>query len=274
MTRNFAVLPIIAILVLISLPLFIMYGFLILDTVTDAPPGSLIPTSFTLRHWDFLFHGTAIGSVWPATRNSLILAFSMVAIVLSISSTAGYAISRLNLPFRRFFLAGILVMHAFPAVTLIIGTFLVLNFTGLYDSMIGVILVKGTLFLPFGIWVMKGFYDAVPWEIEMAGVQDGASRFTVWRRLILPQIKPGLVALGVFAFIDGWSEYLLPRILSPSSDFRVLSVFLNELSNADALTFDFNLFKSVGLFYTLPIILLFIIFQNKLMNIFGGGTKG
>ncbi|WP_235924087.1 carbohydrate ABC transporter permease [Pseudoroseicyclus tamaricis] len=274
MTRNFSTLPLVALLTLVSLPLMVMYGFLILDTVTDAPPGELWPDRFTLEHWRFLFDTSVVGNVWQAAGNSLILALSMMVIVLSLSTTAAYAISRLHLPYRRLFLGGILVMHAFPAVTLLIGVFFVLNFTGLYNSMIGVILVKGALMLPFGIWIMKGFYDAVPWEIEMAGVQDGASRFTVWRRLILPQVKPGLVALGVFSFLDGWGEYLLPRILAPGSEMTVLSVFLNELIAGDQLGFDFNLFKSVGVFYTLPVVLLFIIFQDRLMNIFGGGTKG
>lgn len=274
MTRNFSTIPFIIVITLISMPLMVMYGFLILDTFTDAPAGELWPDRFTLKHWRFLYDFSEVGNVWVATFNSLTLAVSMAVIVLSVSSTAAYAISRLHLPFRRFFLAGILVMHAFPAVTLLIGTFFVLNFSGLYNTMIGVILVKASLMLPFGIWIMKGFYDTVPWEIEMAGVQDGASRFTVWRRLILPQVKPGLVALGVFAFLDGWGEYLLPSILAPGSDMQVLSIFLNDLIAAERVGYDFNLFKSVGVFYTLPVVVLFVIFQNRLMNIFGGGTKG
>ena len=123
------------------------------------------------------------------------------AIVLAVSSTAGYALSRLNLPFRGFFLAGVLILHAFPTITLIVAIFLILQMVGLYNTLIGVILVKASLELPLGLWIMKGFYDTVPWEIEMAGIQDGADRFTVWRRLVLPQVKPGLLALGVFSFL-------------------------------------------------------------------------
>ncbi|GGB28862.1 carbohydrate ABC transporter permease [Allosediminivita pacifica] len=274
MTRNFALFPLMVVIILVSLPLMTMYGFLILDTFTDAPPGELWPDEFTLRHWRFLWDMSAAGNVWMATLNTAVLALSMVAVVVPVSSLAGYAISRLNLPYRRFFLAGILVMHAFPAVTLLIGVFFVLKFTGLYNTMIGVILVKGALMLPFGIWIMKGFYDAVPWEIEMAGVQDGASRLTVFWRLIVPQVKPGLVALSVFAFLDGWGEYLLPRVLAPGSEMTVMSVLLNQLIAGDDIGFDFNLFKTVGVFYTLPVIALFVIFQNRLMTIFGGGTKG
>ena len=274
MTRNFAAWPIILLLTVLSLPLFIMYLFLLVDTFSNTAPGSLLPNEFTLEHWRFLIDPTITGDVWKPTLTTVIFSASLMIIVVSVSATAGYALSRLALPFRRFVLSGIMVMHAFPSVTLIIGVFLVLQFAGLYNSLIGVILVKASLMLPFGIWIMKGFYDAVPWEIEMAGVQDGASRFTVWRRIILPQVKPGLLSLALFAFIDGWSEYMLPRILAPSSDFEVLSMYLNTVSDPNSSTYNFNIFKSVGLFYTLPVLALFVLFQNRLMNIFGGGTKG
>lgn len=274
MTRNYSNWPIILVLLLISAPIIVMYAFLLIDTVTTSPPGSAIPNGFTLSHWRFLIDPTTTGDVWGPTLTTILFTASIVLIVLGVSSTAGYALSRLNMPFRRFFLGGILVMHAFPLVTLIIGVFLVLQFVGLYNTLTGVVLVKAGLMLPFGIWIMKGFYDTVPWEIEMAGVQDGASRFTVWRRLILPQVKPGLFALALFAAIDAWGEYMLPRILAPSADFEVLSIYLNTVSDPDSTTYNFNLFKSVGLFYTLPILALYAIFRDRLMNIFGGGTKG
>ncbi|MFZ2099493.1 MAG: carbohydrate ABC transporter permease [Oricola sp.] len=274
MTRNFSIWPIVLILLVISLPLITMYAFLVLGTVTAAAPGTLMPTEFTLRNWRFLFDASVAGNIWLATLNTFIFAGSIMVINVTAATTCAYAVSRLNLPFRRFFLSSILVMHGFPSVTLIIGVFLVLQYTGLYDTMIGVILVKATLVLPLGIWIMKGFYDSVPWEIEIAGVQDGASRFTVWRKLILPQVRPGMVALGLFSFLDGWGEYVLPRILAPTNDFRVLSIVLELVGNPDRTNFDFDLFKAIGLFYTLPILVIFMFFQHRLMNIFGGGTKG
>lgn len=144
---------------------------------------------------------------------------------------------------------------------------------GLYNTLIGVILVKASLELPFGIWIMKGFYDTVPWEIEMAGIQDGASRFQVWTKLVLPQVKPALFALGIFSFLAGWSEFILPLVLAPDNNVQMLSVYLAALI-ADDNNFDMALFKSVGVFYVMPVIILFVFFQNKLMNIYSGGTKG
>jgi len=273
-SSNFRAWPIVLALAIVSAPLVLMYAYLFIDTVTDSAAGSLLPNEFTLRHWDFLWQ-TRPGkpSIWLVALNTLVFATSTTLIVLAVSSTAGYVLSRLNLPGRGFFLAGVMVLHAFPSVTLIIAIFLVLQMVGLYNSLAGVILVKAALDMPLGIWLMKGFYDTVPWEIEMAGVTDGASRFTVWRRLVLPQVMPALAALGLFAFLSGWSEYILPQVLAPASNVQVLSVYLAGLI-ADDNNFDLNLFKAVGVFYIVPVLILFLFFQRHLMNIYGGGSKG
>ena len=274
MSHNFKNWPIVTGLTLVTIPILFMYVFLFVDTVTDTRPGEMIPNRFTLEHWRFLWENIeGKASVWLAMLNTMIFASSVTLIVLSVSSTASYAISRLNIPFRKEFMAGILMLHAFPSITLIIAISLILQMVGLYNTLIGVIIVKATLQLPLGIWIMKGFYDSVPWEIEMAGIQDGASRFTVWYRLVLPQVRPGFFALGLFSFLEGWSEYILPAVLAPANDVQMLSVYLASLI-ADDQHFDFNLFKSVGLFYAIPVIIFYLFFQDKLMNIYGGGTKG
>ena len=264
-----------ALLGLLSLPLAIMYVYLFVDTFTDTEAGSLIPSSINFDHWRFLWERPQTGRVgfWTVAWNTLVFATVTSTAVVAISLTAAYALSRIDMPFRRFFLAGLIVLHAFPTITLIIAIFLILQFLGLYNTLVGVILVKAALELPFGIWIMKGFYDTVPWEIEMAGVQDGASRFTVWWKLVLPQVQPGLVALGVFSFLSAWSEFILPQVLAPSGSSQVLSTYLSNLILDDRAP-DFNLFKAVGVFYVMPVIVIYLVFQNRLMNIYGGGSKG
>lgn len=273
-STNFKSWPVILALGIVSAPLILMYVYLFVDTVTNTARGSLIPSSFTLEHWGFLWtRRPGQPSIWQVALNTLIFATCTTLIVLFVSSTAGYVLSRLNVPGRGYFLAGVMVLHAFPSVTLIIAIFIVLQLVGLYNSLIGVILVKAALDLPLGIWLMKGFYDTVPWEIEMAGIADGASRFTVWRRLVLPQVGPALAALGLFAFLSGWSEYILPQVLTPGNNVQVMSVYLANLISDDN-NFDLNLFKAVGLFYVVPVLILYLFFQKHLMNIYGGGSKG
>lgn len=263
------------ILTLISAPLVIMYVFQIVDSFTTRAPGSIIPNGITFEHWRFL--GGPIRpntpNVWELAFNTLVFASVTALLVTMVSLTAGYALSRLAMPGRAFFLGGLIVLHAFPTITLIVAVFLVLQYMGLYDSLTGVILVKVAFELPFGIWIMKGFYDTVPWEIEMAGIADGASRFTVWRRLVLPQVQPGLAALLIFSFLSGWSEFILPLVLAPGNAPQVLATYLAALIADDRFA-DFSLFKAVSIFYAAPVLIIYIVFQRKLMNIYGGGTKG
>lgn len=273
-SANFSSVPVILVLGLLSLPLVLMYAYLFIDTISNSEAGSLIPNEFTLDHWSFLWE-TKPGkpNIWLVTLNTFVFTCVITTVILLVSSMAGYVLSRLNVPARGFFLAGVMVLHAFPSVTLIIAIFIVLQYIGLYNSQLGVILVKAAIDLPLGIWLMKGFYDTVPWEIEMAGVVDGASRFTVWRRLVLPQIRPAVMALGLFSFLSGWSELILPQVLAPGAQVQVLSVYLASLI-ADDNNFDFATFKAVGVFYVIPVLILYVFFQKHLMNIYGGGTKG
>lgn len=267
--------PVVVILTALSAPLVIMYVYQVIDTVTTTPPGSIIPDGVTLRHWRFLGGPIAqdAPSVWELSLNTLIFATSTALVVSAVSLTAAYALSRLVMPGRGLFLGGLIVLHAFPTITLIVAVFLILQFMGLYDTLTGVILVKVAFELPFGVWIMKGFYDSVPWEIEMAGVTDGASRFTVWRLLVLPQVQPGLAALLIFSFLSGWSEFILPLVLAPANAPQVLATYLASIIADDRLA-DFSLFKAVSIFYALPVLAIYLIFQKKLMNIYGGGTKG
>ncbi len=275
MRHSFRNWPILLVLAVFSAPLILMYVHKLVEAVTDTRPGSLIPDRFTLEHFRFLWEITDSerGSIWYVTLNTFVFVTATALIVTAISVTAGYALSRPRFPARRFFLGGLIILHAFPTVTLIIAIFLILQLLGLYDTLLGVFIVKTALELPFGIRIMKGFYDSVPWEIEMAGVQDGASRGMVWWKPVLPQVQPGLAALLIFFFLPGCSEYVLPLVLAPGSDAQVLSNYLASLISYDGIA-DFNLFKAVGLFYAVPVMLIYVIFQKSLMNIYGGGTKG
>ena len=263
------------ILLIFSTPLLIMYTFQVLESIARPQPGSLLPGKLDVSNWRFLWERIDLGrpSIWTVTLNTFLFASTTAFLVSSLSATAAYALSRLNMPGRPYFLGGLIILHAFPTITLIIAIFIILQFLGLFDSLLGIILVKSALELPFGVWIMKGFYDNVPWEIEMAGVQDGASRVRVWWELVLPQVKPGLAALLIISFLSGWSEFVLPLVLAPGTGAQVLSNYMNAVIQDDT-TADFGLFKAIGMFYSIPVVIIYLFFQKQLMNIYGGGSKG
>lgn len=267
--------PILTALVLVSLPLVIMYAYQVIDSFASPAPGSLIPGPIDVSNWRFLWEplDSTRPSVWIVTLNTFIFASMTSLTVCAVSLTAGYALSRLSIPARGFYLGGLIILHSFPSITLIIAHFLILQYIGLYDTLAGVILVRVAFELPLGVWLMKGFYDSVPWEIEMAGVQDGASRFHVWWALVLPQIKPGIAALALLVFLQAWGEFVLPAVLAPGARAPMLATFMNSVIADESFT-DFGLYKAIGIFYAAPVIVVYLIFQKQLMNIYGGGTTG
>lgn len=275
MTANARIWHLVLILAIFSMPLVIMYVFQVVESIAEPDPGSLFPGSIDVSNWRFLWEKIDEGrpSIWVVTLNTFFFASMTAVTVTALSTTAGYALSRLNMPGRPYYLGGLIILHAFPTITLIIAIFIILQFLRLFDTLLGIILVKAALELPFGVWIMKGFYDTVPWEIEMAGVQDGASRARVWWELVLPQVKPGLAALLIISFLSGWSEFVLPLVLAPGSGTQVLATYMNAVIQDDT-TADFGLFKAIGMFYSIPVIIIYLLFQKQMMNIYGGGTKG
>ena len=239
-----------------------------------------------LQNWRFLWNpdvadalkgasgvGTKFPSVWSAFFNSLAIAGAQMALVVVVSTLAGYYISRFAFAGRPLFLQGLLVLHAFPAMTLIIPIFLMMYWVGLQDRLLGVILVITALELPFAIFVMKGFFDAVPWEIEMSAMTDGASRRQAFLHVVLPQVKVGMLAIAIFAFLRGWEEYVFVRTLLVAKANWTMSLYL-FWTITDVMGVDYALVSAVGVFYVLPSVVLYTFTQKYLTQMTIGGIKG
>ncbi len=264
-----------ALLLVIGLSLPILGGFvwLLLAGWFDRIHGLIPVGRLALDNWRFLWE--EIGGRPPvlvALRNSLVFAAVVATAEVLIASMAAYAISRLSFPGRTVYLGLVLVLHAFPAVSLLIAIFYILRLLGLFDTLIGVILVKTALELPLGIWLMKGFFDNLSWEMEMAALVDGMSRWTLFWKIALPMVRPGVLALATFALLSAWGEFILPFTFIVSSRSQTLAIYLQSfLSEAFA---DYGMVAAVGLFYAAPVIALFLLGQRYLLNIYAGGVKG
>jgi inositol-phosphate transport system permease protein len=268
----------IVVLVLFTLPILILYTWLLYSSFFPRMEGLRPIGAFTLDNWRFLWSPNSVPqlagrSIWALTFNTFIFAISVALTVVLVSSMAGYALSRLAFPGRRTFLSGVLILHSFPSVTLLIATFIVLRSIGLFDQLLGVILVKAAFEIPFGVWIMKGFFDTVPWEMEMAALVDGAGRVRTWWRVMMPLVKPGILALGLLSFVTGWNEFLLPFVFMPSGSQETLSTLVRSILGEGRFV-DYGLLTAVGLYYVAPILVLFVIAQDRLMRIYGGGLKG
>ena len=271
-------------LTLSIIPILVGYAWLIIATVSTRTRGLLPINSeggiggLTLSNWDFVFES----DIWNAMLNSLLIAVAMVIGVGVASTSGGYALSRFKFAGRKTFLTGTLVLHAFKAEMLLIAIFFVLRWLGDipvigsyigFNSIGGVALVMVALELPLGIWLMKGFFDNISWDMERAAMIDGASRFRVWWQIMLPQVRPGIAALSLFTFIAGWNAYLVPFTFTIGTKVANMPVFLNQLIS-DTAPVNWNEVAAVGLFQMIPLIIFFIFTQELLLNIYAGGSKG
>ncbi len=268
-----------AVLALWTLPIIVLYVWLFYSSFFPRIEGFRPIGAFTFDNWRFLWDPQSVPqmrnrpAILPLTLNTFIFAATTSAVGLLISSMAGYAFSRLRFKGRRLMLGGVLLLHSFPSVTLLIALFIVLRTLGLYDKFVGVILVQTAFALPFGIWIMKGFFDNVPWDLEMSALVDGAGRFRTWLRIMLPLVKPGLLALAVLLFVEGWNQFLLPFVFMPSGSQQTLSTLVKGILGEGRFV-DYGLLTAVGLYYIAPVLILFVLAQDQLMRIYAGGVKG
>ncbi|TFB09204.1 carbohydrate ABC transporter permease [Candidatus Atribacteria bacterium MT.SAG.1] len=275
-----------------SMPIFLAFLWLIITTFSTRTEG-LESLGWTLSNWSFLWKspfGPEFQSIWVVTLNTFLLAAVMTTIVVFVSSMAAYPLSRMKFAGRRGFLSATLILHAFPSVTLLIPIYFVLRWItkipiigrGLpliggfgFNTIGGVALVMVAFQLPFGIWIMKGFFDNISWDMERSALIDGASRFQVWWKILMPNIKPGIAALSIFAFISAWNAYIIPFTFTVgrAGKTAVLSVYLQNFISESVMT-EWNMVAAVGLFQLIPVLIFFLFTQEALLNIYGGGAKG
>lgn len=223
------------------------------------------PSVFTLAHFDMLLQRTSFAHNW---FNSLLIATGAVLVGLSVSIPAAYAFSRFKFKGRNFFLTGFLVINMFPIVLLIIPLFVLMRHLGLIDTFIGVIIGHSTFSIPFSIWMLVSYFNAIPQDLDEAAMIDGASRLQTIRLVVLPLITPGVVTTAIYVFITSWNEYLFAMMLSGDKVRPVtvaLQLFIGEF------TVQWGLLTAGGALIALPVTLLFLFIQKRLV---GGLTAG
>jgi multiple sugar transport system permease protein len=197
--------------------------------------------------------------------NSLIMAGGATIVVILTSALAGYALSRFDFRGRRVLMFGILMTRIIPVSATIAPLYLIVQGLKLVDTYQGMIIVLAAQGLPLAIWLMKGFFDTVPGELEEAAWVDGASRLVSAFRIVLPLAAPGVGAVALFAFIEAWGDFLTPLILITSSDKIPLSIGLFQ-----AFTYrnqiDWGLLTAISVVYMLPTVILYLLVRRYLLK--------
>ncbi|NED94287.1 carbohydrate ABC transporter permease [Phytoactinopolyspora alkaliphila] len=237
---------------------------------TLADPLSLIPGEPTLRAYEIM----ARTDIPRWALNSVFVTVMVTVARLFLDSLAGYALARLRFPGRAVIFALVVAVLAVPPIVLAIPRYLVLGQLGMLDTYSGLILPLAVD--AFGIFLMKTFFESIPREMEEAARIDGASIFQTYLRIILPLAAPGLIALTILSFQASWNEFLHPLIAAPSDpDLRTLPVGLALLRGAQGESQDFPLLLGASLLITLPVALIFFVFQRYfIQGVAASAVKG
>ena len=206
--------------------------------------------------------------------NSFIVATSTTVVGVMLASTAAYAFSRFRFPGRRTGMMTFLVSQMFPGTLMLVAQYIIIvQWLGLGNSYIGLVLVYSVTAIPFCVWMMKGYFDTIPIEIEESAIMDGASRQVIFFRIILPLAKPAVAVTALFSFMTGWNEFILAAtFLEEEIKYTApvgLKFFVGGFSQ------QWGYFAAGSIIVSLPIVALFLYLQKHLISgLTAGGVKG
>ncbi|MEZ4859958.1 MAG: carbohydrate ABC transporter permease [Caldilineaceae bacterium] len=206
-----------------------------------------------------------------ALKASTIVATTTMLFCLFFGSLAAYPLARLQIPRKNLFLVLSVVTRMVPAMVLIIPMFLLLRNFHLLDKYLGLVIVYTTFLLPYVIWMLKNFFEQVPYALEAAARMDGCSRLGALVRVLIPVTAPGIVATAIFAFIGAWNEFLFGLILSTNVAVPVTV----RLSSYVSTTFhsDNSLVAAAGMLTLIPPVLLVFILNRYIIRGLVEGMK-
>ncbi len=262
------------ILIAITLPIILLYYYLFVSSFSEDVIG-LIPTKFTLKYWEFILSGEIrvpgasvhYPNLYLVTFNTFLLAVTIAFFEVIFSSLAGYVISRYKFWGRTRLLQTILILHSFPGITLLIALFYIINIMGLYNTLTGVIIIKVALDLPLDIWIMKGFFDGIPWDLEMSALVDGCNRLQAWWKVIMPNVRNGIMAIIIFAFLSGWSEFIYILTFIAEQKYWTLSMLVYALTSGEYFYISPGVTAAAAIFYMIPVVIFFLFAQKYLLRI-------
>ena len=231
-----------------------------------ATSGRLWPKEPTLSNFSFVFQQKHfyLDHFWAQLGNSLVIALSVGALTLAVSTAAAFAISRLKVRGGRTVMNMALFTYFIPAAFLAVPMYKTMGNYGLLNSQWSLILAMVTIASPYCIWVLKQASDKLPWELDEAARMDGATAMQLFRLVYLPLMVPSLVAVGTYALLLAWNEYLYAFLLLSKDSSVTLAVALGNFLAADDSPWE--LLMTTGLIYALPPAAIYYAFKRYMVS--------
>lgn len=233
-------------------------------------PPRVIPSSISFRAYEKIFTERAV-LTWLSNTAVVASATSIFCTIVSIN--AAYALSRFRGKMTTGFGIFILFSQMLPATLIVVPLYVIFRQLGLYNTLLGLAIADSAFILPLATWLMKGFFDRIPIDLEEQAQIDGCSRIGAFYRVTLPLAIPGLVVVTAFSFITGWDEFFLARTLIATQGNWVLSVGLTSFESQYSVAWDEMMAASVV--FALPAAVFFLVIQRYLVSgLTSGAVKG
>lgn len=234
---------------------------------------SFMPVNATLSNYAAVIGGSSFTS---ALRMSLAVTAVTVIAVLAFAFLAALAVSRFRFRGRVSFIITVLFVQMLPAEGLFIAQYKMLSGAQLLNSVIGISVLYTAAIVPFTIWMLRGFVAGVPIELEEAGMVDGLSRIQAFFRITFPLLAPGLVASGVYAFLQAWNEFTVALVALPAESAKTLPLWLRTFLSASANRgVDWGEVMAASALIAVPVIIFFLFVQGRMTSgLVSGAVKG
>jgi multiple sugar transport system permease protein len=267
------------------------FAWLVVASLTNqvdllSKPPRLIPIPPVVENYvQILSPGVGLGAfrwgaqtqkIAPGLINSVLVGASVTVLNLAIGSLAGYAYARhLRFGFMRGTMLVLMLTRMIPGLSLMVPFFIMFQGAGLFDTKTGLVIAYSAFILPLTVWIMRGYFETVPRNIEAAARVDGCTWFEAFTKVFLPVSLPGLIAAAIFCFIVAWNEFLFALILTSTTNAQTITVIIAGLAPSMLLQQGYGPLFAAGVLAVLPPVLIAFFFQKHLIQgMLSGSSKG
>ena len=260
-------------IILICLAMFVLVPILWMvstafktEAETYSPTPIWIPSEISLESFEKFF---GIYNFGRMTINSLVSCLGAMIICVVFSCLAGYGVTRFHFKGKKTFMGFLLVTQMFPSVMMVVPFYSVLTTYHMTNTLLGLIIVYAATNIAFSTWMMTSYFKSVPVELDEAARVDGASSFTIFRKIVLPLTVPGIAAVAIFVLINSWNEYMYSSVLVSRDSMKTLTVGIVALNTQNQV--HWNDMMAASTMSCLPLLILFLCFQRYFI---AGMTSG
>lgn len=229
-------------------------------------PTSFLPKSITFDNFRTVFGQLGFGN---NVLNSIMVAGATTLIAITISALGAYGVVRFFPKFGKVLTRVLITTYMFPPILLAVPYSIIMGKLGLINNRLGLIIVYLSFSVPYAVWLLVGFFETVPVEIEEAAQVDGAGKFQVFGQVVLPIVAPGIVAVAIYTFINAWNEFLYALIMTNSSEKMTVAMALKSLEGQEVL--DWGVMMAASAVVVIPSVIFFMLIQRRIA---GGLASG